>query len=65
VAKVVDTTGAGDLYAAGFLFGIATGRDLETSGRIGSLAAAEIISHIGARPETKLQDLARAKGLLT
>jgi sugar/nucleoside kinase (ribokinase family) len=64
VAKVVDTTGAGDLYAAGFLFGIATGRDLETSGRLGSLAAAEIISHIGARPETKLQDLARAKGLL-
>ena len=65
VAKVVDTTGAGDLYAAGFLYGIATGRDLETSGRLGSLAAAEIISHIGARPETKLADLARAQGLLT
>ena len=48
--KVVDTTGAGDLYAAGFLFGVATGRDLETAGRLGSLAAAEIISHIGARP---------------
>ena len=61
---MVDTTGAGDLYAAGFLFGIATGRDLETSGRLGSLAAAEIISHIGARPETKLADLARAKRLL-
>ena len=55
VAKVVDTTGAGDLYAAGFLYGIATGRDLETAGRLGSLAAAEIISHIGARPETKLR----------
>jgi len=65
VAKVVDTTGAGDLYAAGFLYGVASGRDLETAGRLGSLAAAEIISHIGARPETRLQDLARAKGLLT
>ena len=65
VAKVVDTTGAGDLFAAGFLFGIATGRDLETAGRLGSLAAAEIISHIGARPETKLRELAHAKGLLT
>ena len=64
VSKVVDTTGAGDLYAAGFLFGIATGRDLETAGRLGSLAAAEIISHIGARPEGKLQDLARKAGLL-
>jgi len=64
IAEVVDTTGAGDLYAAGFLYGIATGRDLETAGRLGSLAAAEIISHIGARPEKKLEDLARAKGLL-
>ena len=52
VAKVVDTTGAGDLYAAGFLFGVARGLDLETAGRLGSLAAAEIISHIGARPES-------------
>jgi sugar/nucleoside kinase (ribokinase family) len=65
VAKVVDTTGAGDLYAAGFLFGLATGRDLETAGRLGSLAAAEVISHVGARPEKKLSDLARAEGLLT
>ena len=64
VAKVVDTTGAGDLYAAGFLYGVATGRDLETSGRLGSLAAAEIISHIGARPEVSLRELARAKGHL-
>ena len=64
VTKVVDTTGAGDLYAAGFLFGIATGRDLETSGRLGSLAAAEIISHIGARPEVSLRELARERGLL-
>src|SRR5215831_12801972 len=65
VAKVVDTTGAGDLYAAGFLFGLARGRDLETAARLGSLAAAEVISHLGARPETKLSDLARAKGLFT
>ncbi|MBX9591751.1 MAG: adenosine kinase [Hyphomonadaceae bacterium] len=64
VAKVVDTTGAGDLYAAGFLFGLATGRDHETAGKLGSLAAAEIISHIGARPEAKLAELARTAGLL-
>jgi len=64
VAEVVDTTGAGDLYAAGFLFGVATGRDLQTAGRLGSLAAAEAISHIGARPEKKLAELARAKGLI-
>jgi sugar/nucleoside kinase (ribokinase family) len=63
VAKVVDTTGAGDLYAAGFLFGLTQGRNMETCGRLGSLAAAEIISHIGARPETGLAELARAKGL--
>jgi sugar/nucleoside kinase (ribokinase family) len=64
VAKVVDTTGAGDLYAAGFLFGVATGRDLETSGRLGALAASEIISHVGARPATSLAALAKAQGLL-
>ena len=64
VAKVVDTTGAGDLYAAGFLFGLTRGLDLATSGRIGALAAAEVISHFGARPETSLAKLAAAKGLL-
>jgi sugar/nucleoside kinase (ribokinase family) len=64
VAKVVDTTGAGDLFAAGFLFGLTTGCDLETAGRLGSLAAAEIIGHIGARPEVKLAALAKQKGLL-
>jgi sugar/nucleoside kinase (ribokinase family) len=64
VAKVVDTTGAGDLYAAGFLFGLATGRDFETAGRLGSLAAAEIISHVGARPEVSLKKLASERGLL-
>jgi len=52
VKSVVDTTGAGDLFAAGFLLGVSRGSDLETCGRLGSLAAAEIISHFGARPET-------------
>lgn len=56
--EVVDTTGAGDLYSAGFLHGQATGADLETCGRLASLAAAEIISHIGPRPLVSLADLA-------
>lgn len=64
VEKVVDTTGAGDLYAAGFLFGLARGDDLLTAGRFGSFAAAEIIGQIGARSEVKLSHLARMKGLL-
>ena len=50
-ARVVDTTGAGDLYAAGFLYGLTHGYDLGTCGRLGALAAAEVISHLGARPE--------------
>jgi sugar/nucleoside kinase (ribokinase family) len=58
VAKVVDTTGAGDQYAAGFLHGLTRGRDLPTCGRLGALAAAEVISHLGARPETSLAELA-------
>lgn len=58
VERVVDLTGAGDLYAAGFLYGLTHGRDLATSGRLGSLAAAEVISHIGARPEVSLAELA-------
>jgi sugar/nucleoside kinase (ribokinase family) len=62
VAQLVDTTGAGDLYAAGFLFGLTHGHDLETCGRLGSLAAAEVISHLGARPEASLA--ARAAPLL-
>ncbi|MBF0372547.1 MAG: adenosine kinase [Alphaproteobacteria bacterium] len=60
VAKVVDTTGAGDLYAAGFLRGLTAGQDLATCARLGGLCAAEIISHYGARPEAPLADLARA-----
>lgn len=64
VEKVVDTTGAGDLYAAGFLYGIARDLPLATAGALGSLAAAEIISHIGARPEKSLQSLARTKNLI-
>jgi sugar/nucleoside kinase (ribokinase family) len=64
LARVVDTTGAGDLYAAGFLYGVATGKDLETAGRLGSLAAAEVIAHMGARPEVRLSELARANGIL-
>jgi sugar/nucleoside kinase (ribokinase family) len=55
--EVVDTTGAGDLYAAGFLHGLAGGADLERCARMGSLAAAEVISHVGARPEVDLLDL--------
>jgi sugar/nucleoside kinase (ribokinase family) len=65
VPKVVDTTGAGDLYAAGFLCGLTAGHDLATAGRLGSLAAAEIISHVGARPERSLGELARSRGLIS
>ncbi len=64
VEKLVDTTGAGDLYASGFLFGLTHGRDLASCGRLGSLAAAEVISHFGARPETSLKALAQQAGLL-
>ncbi len=64
VDRVVDTTGAGDLFAAGFLCGLARGADDRTCGRLGALAAAEVIQHIGARPEASLKDLARENGLL-
>ena len=57
VAKVIDTTGAGDLYASGFLYGFTRGKPLAECARLGGLAAAEIISHVGARPETPLKDL--------
>jgi sugar/nucleoside kinase (ribokinase family) len=57
VARVVDSTGAGDLYAAGFLYGLTRGLALPICGEIGSLCAAEIISHVGARPERNLSEL--------
>jgi len=63
IEQLVDTTGAGDLYAAGFLHGISAGRSLSDAGHLGSLAAAEVISHMGARPETPLAELAKARGL--
>jgi sugar/nucleoside kinase (ribokinase family) len=58
VAEVIDTTGAGDLYAAGVLYGLAAGHDLVVAGQLGSLAAAEIISHVAPRPEVSLAELA-------
>ena len=58
--KVVDTTGAGDAYAAGFLYAFTQGRDLWTCGRLGGVMAAEIISHYGARPEADVKALAAA-----
>jgi sugar/nucleoside kinase (ribokinase family) len=58
VSAVVDTTGAGDLYAAGVLYGMSRGLDLPTCGRLGSLAAAEVIGHVGARPTVPLARLA-------
>jgi len=62
--RLVDTTGAGDAYAAGLLFGLARGLPLEKSGALGSLAAAEVISHFGARPQANLKRLAVEAGLL-
>jgi len=59
LGSVVDTTGAGDLYAAGFLFGFTQGYDHATSARIGAIAAGEVISHFGARPETTLAQLVK------
>ncbi|NBT31702.1 MAG: adenosine kinase [Rhodobacteraceae bacterium] len=60
----VDATGAGDQFAAGFLFGVATGRDLETAARMGVLCAAEVIGHIGPRPEKDMKAAFAAAGLL-
>ena len=57
VDKVVDTTGAGDLFASGFLYGLCQNKDLARCGHMASVAAAEIISHYGARPLSKLSNL--------
>jgi sugar/nucleoside kinase (ribokinase family) len=65
VSKVVDATGAGDIYAAGFLFGLCRGMDVEASGHLASVAASEIIGQIGARPEARLAHVVRMRGLLS
>ncbi|WP_291864063.1 adenosine kinase [Bradyrhizobium sp.] len=63
IDRMVDTTGAGDLFAAGFLFGLVRGAGHENAGRLGALAAAEVIQHIGARPQASLKELAQQNGL--
>lgn len=63
VDKVVDTTGAGDLFAAGFLYGLARNLAYKQCGELGALAAAEVIQHIGARPMVSLKELAQQRGL--
>jgi sugar/nucleoside kinase (ribokinase family) len=63
VGTIVDTTGAGDLFAAGFMFGLVRGAGHENAGRLGALAAAEVIQHIGARPQVSLKQLAQQNGL--
>ena len=63
IREMVDTTGAGDLFAAGFLFGLVRCTSHEVAGRLGALAAAEIIQHIGARPQVSLKELAQQHGL--
>jgi adenosine kinase len=63
IKELVDTTGAGDLFAAGFLFGLVRDAGYENAGRLGALAAAEVIQHIGARPQVSLKELAKKAGL--
>jgi adenosine kinase len=63
VETIVDTTGAGDLFAAGFMFGLVRGAGHQNAGRLGALAAAEVIQHIGARPQVSLKQLAQQNGL--
>jgi sugar/nucleoside kinase (ribokinase family) len=60
----VDATGAGDQFAAGFLYGLATGKPLSVAGRMGCIAATEVIGHFGARPEADVKALFRAAGLI-
>ena len=62
VETVADLTGAGDMFAAGFLFGVARGMPMADAGRLGTLAASEVIGHIGPRPASPLVDVARAAG---
>ena len=64
VPKVIDRTGAGDLFASGFLYGMTSGRSLEDCAKLGGLAAAEVIQHIGARHQVSLKDYAAEHGLL-
>jgi len=64
VSAVLDTTGAGDQFAAGFLFGLVRGKELGDCGRLGAMAAAEVISHFGARPEISLMEHAAGLGLI-
>jgi sugar/nucleoside kinase (ribokinase family) len=64
VEKVVDATGAGDLFASGFLLGLARGQTMESALKTGCLAASEVISHIGARPQLDLEELSRGHGLV-
>ena len=61
---VEDATGAGDLFAAGFFYGLTSGRDYLTCGRMGCVAAGEIIGNIGARPEADLMDMFGSEGLV-
>jgi len=63
ISELVDTTGAGDLFAAGFLFGLVRNAGYENAGRLGALAAAEVIQHVGARPQVSLKELAQKAGL--
>ena len=63
VEQVADATGAGDLFAAGFLVGLARGKDYRTSARLGAIAAAEVIQHIGARPAVSLKARAAENGI--
>jgi sugar/nucleoside kinase (ribokinase family) len=63
IDRLVDTTGAGDLFAAGFLFGLVRNAGYENAAQLGALAAAEVIQHIGARPQVSLKELAKKNGL--
>jgi sugar/nucleoside kinase (ribokinase family) len=63
IKQLVDATGAGDLFAAGFLFGLARGRDHRGCAQLGAIAASEVIQHIGARPQVSLKQLAAQNGL--